>query len=58
MPAFLEQKLKERYGQTSDVPFKIMNSLGLMRGSQETQKGRDAEAKHKSDSKLMRLRKK
>jgi hypothetical protein len=46
MPRFLEEQLKSEYGQDSAVPYKIMNSLGYMRGNQETAKGRAAEAKH------------
>ena len=40
MPAKLEAKLKKEYGAKSDVPYKIMNKLGYMRGSKETAKGR------------------
>ncbi len=42
MPEFLEKKLKQQYGDDSDVPFKIMNA----KGSKETAKGRAAQAKH------------
>ena len=49
MPAFLEDKLKQEYGAKSDVPFKIMNSEGLMRGNQETLKGKQMQAKHQRD---------
>jgi hypothetical protein len=51
MPKFLEDKLKARYGEDSDIPYKIMNSRGLMRGNKETAKGRDAESKHERDMK-------
>jgi hypothetical protein len=46
MPKFLEKKLKKQYGAKSDVPYKIMNKMGLMKGSKETKKGREAEKKH------------
>jgi hypothetical protein len=48
MPKFLEKKLKARYGAKSDIPYKIMNRLGYMRGSKETAAGRAAEKKHKA----------
>jgi hypothetical protein len=46
MPAFLEKKLKSEYGSKSAVPYKIMNSLGYMRGNKETARGRAAQRKH------------
>jgi hypothetical protein len=46
MPAFLEAKLKRRYGKKSAIPYKIMNSIGAMRGNKETAKGRAMERKH------------
>lgn len=46
MPAFLEKKLKARYGKNSAIPYKIMNSIGAMRGNKETAKGRAMERKH------------
>lgn len=56
MPEFLERKLKKRYGEKSKVPYKIMNSIGAMRGSKETAKGREMERKHKRDQKRGRKR--
>jgi hypothetical protein len=50
MPKFLEKKLKAKYGKKSDIPYKIMNKLGFMRGSRETAEGRRAEKKHKMHS--------
>jgi hypothetical protein len=47
MPKFLEKKLKQRYGKDSDIPYKIMNKMGMMRGSKITAKGRKAEEKHR-----------
>lgn len=35
MPKALEQKLKKEYGANSDVPYKIMNKLGLMKGNKK-----------------------
>lgn len=49
MPAFLEAKLKQRYGANSAVPYKIMNSIGAMHGNKETAKGRAMDAKHERD---------
>jgi hypothetical protein len=48
MPKFLEDQLKAEYGADSDIPFKIMNAKGFMKGNKETAKGREAEAKHES----------
>lgn len=46
MPAFLEAKLKKRYGAKSAIPYKVMNKIGAMRGNKETAKGRGMQAKH------------
>jgi hypothetical protein len=46
MPKFLEDKLKSEYGAKSDIPYKVMNSIGAMRGNKETPKGARTEAKH------------
>lgn len=51
MPKFLEDELKAKYGAKSDVPFKIMNAIGAMRGSKETAKGAAMDAKHAADVK-------
>lgn len=48
-PKFLEMKLKKEYGANSNIPYKIMNSMGLTRGSKTTTKGKAMEAKHKAD---------
>jgi len=48
MPKFLEKKLKKEYGSDSDIPYKVMNRMGVMRGSKITAKGREMEKKHKS----------
>lgn len=49
MPKFLEDKLKKQYGEKSDVPYKIMNSIGAMRGNKETAKGAAMDRKHMQD---------
>lgn len=51
MPAFLEEKLKKEYGAKSSIPYAIMNSIGAMHGSKETDKGRAMAKKHSRDSK-------
>src|SRR5262245_32869365 len=47
MPEFLEAKLKRQYGADSDVPYRVMNAKGYMKGSKTTDKGRRAEAQHR-----------
>ena len=51
MPSFLERKLKAEYGQNSDIPYRVMNSIGAMHGNKETTKGKQMEAKHERDVK-------
>lgn len=46
MPKFLENKLKKEYGANSKIPYKVMNSIGAMRGSKETAKGKAMQKKH------------
>ena len=46
MPKFLKKKLKKQYGAKSAIPYKIMNSIGAMKGSKETAKGRAMQKKH------------
>lgn len=55
MPAFLEKKLKSRYGAKSKIPYKIMNSIGAMKGNKETAKGKAMAKKHASDMKHKRV---
>ena len=57
MPKFLETKLKKEYGENSAVPFKVMNKIGAMRGSKETEKGRAMEAKHEKDTAMSKATK-
>jgi len=52
MPKFLEKKLKEEYGADSDIPYKVMNSIGAMHGNKETEKGKEMEAKHAAHSRM------
>jgi hypothetical protein len=54
MPKFLESKLKKEYGEKSDIPYKVMNKLGFMKGNKETAKGERAESKHKALKKKMK----
>ena len=51
MPKFLERKLKKQYGAKSDIPYKIMNKMGVMHGSKETAKGKIMTKKHEKDMK-------
>jgi hypothetical protein len=46
MPKFLEQALKNEYGANSDIPYKVMNAKGYMRGNKETPAGRALQIKH------------
>ena len=48
MPKFLENKLKKEYGANSSVPYKVMNSIGAMKGNKETPKGKEMEKKHEA----------
>jgi hypothetical protein len=54
MPKFLEDKLKQEYGANSDIPYKIMNSMGAMHGSKITAKGEAMERKHDADAEAKR----
>lgn len=47
MPAFLEKKLREEYGDNPRAIYGTMNKMGAMRGNKETAKGREMERKHK-----------
>jgi hypothetical protein len=46
MPEFLEKKLKKEYGDNPHAIYGTMNKIGAMKGSKETKKGREMEAKH------------
>lgn len=52
MPKELEEKLKKEYGAKSDVPYKIMNKMGVMYGNKETKKGEAMDKKHKMAKKI------
>lgn len=58
MPKFLEEKLKKEYPGEPDAPYKVMNSLGLMKGNKETKKGRAEEKKHEVAMKMREPQKK
>ena len=49
MPKFLEAKLKDEYGANSDIPLKVMNSMGVMHGNKITENGMAMDAKHEAD---------
>ena len=57
MPKFLEKKLKKQYGGKSDIPYKIMNKMGLMNGGKETSKGMMTGKKHKRDNQIKAVKK-
>ena len=57
MPKFLEKKLKKQYGGKSDIPYKIMNKMGLMSENKETSKGMMAEKKHKRENQIKAIKK-
>lgn len=46
MPAFLEDKLREEYGDNDHAIYGTMNKIGAMHGNKETEKGREMERKH------------
>ncbi len=52
MPRRLEAKLKKEYGASSDIPYKVMNELGYMKGNKETAKGRRLDVKERVKSKM------
>lgn len=47
-PKFLEHKLQKEYGKKSDIPYKIMNKIGAMKGNKETAKGKAMEKVHRA----------
>lgn len=56
MPKFLEDKLKAEYGADSSIPYKVMNSIGAMRGNKETPKGAAMARKHQAKNAAVRVR--
>ena len=57
MPKELEDKLKKEYGADSDVPYKVMNSMGVMHGNKETEKGKHMESAARKAQKRIAARK-
>lgn len=55
MPKFLENKLKKEYGAKSSIPYKIMNKMGVMKGSKETAKGVAMDKHHSGTGTRSRL---
>lgn len=51
MPKFLEDKLRQEYGNNKSAIFGTMNKLGAMKGNKETEKGREMQAKHDAKKK-------
>lgn len=54
MPKFLEQKLKEEYGDNPHAIYGTMNKIGSMHGNKETKKGREMERKHEAKTKALK----
>ena len=42
MPKELEQKLKKQYGVRSDIPYKIMNKMGVLHPQKAMDKARES----------------
>jgi hypothetical protein len=57
MPAFLEKKLDKEHPNEPTAKYKIMNSLGVMKGNKETAKGRREEKKHDAKSRALTKKK-
>jgi len=51
MPAFLEKKLKKQYPNNPNAVYGTLNAIGAMKGSKETAKGKQMQAKHDKDMK-------
>lgn len=49
MPKFLEAKLKAEYPGNPSAVYGTMNKLGVMKGNQETPKGKALQAKHEAN---------
>lgn len=49
MPKFLEDKLRQEYGDNDRAIFGTLNAIGAMHGNKETAKGRAMDAKHAAD---------
>lgn len=46
MPKFLEDKLRQEYGDNPHAIYGTMNKIGAMKGNKETAKGRRMQKKH------------
>ena len=53
MPEFLEKKLDKEYPNEPKAKYKILNSIGAMKGNKETSKGRAMEKNHDSKTKAL-----
>lgn len=51
MPKFLEARLKKEYPNNPRAVYGTLNSVGSMKGSRETAKGKGMQAKHDRDLK-------
>lgn len=51
MPNFLIAKLKKEYPDKPSAVYGTLNNLGFMHGNKETEKGKEADAKHVEDVK-------
>jgi hypothetical protein len=51
MPAFLEDKLKQEYGNDPHAVYGTLNKIGAMHGNKPTAKGDAMQAKHDADVK-------
>lgn len=56
MPDFLIKKLKKEYPNNPGAVYGTLNDEGYMHGNQETEKGREIEAKHNRLAKAKKLR--
>jgi len=54
MPQFLEQKLKQKYPGNPHAVYGTLNAIGAMHGNQETEKGREMDAKHAARQTLLK----
>ena len=52
MPEFLEERLKREYPGNSRAVFGTLNKIGAMKGNQETELGRQMQAKHERDQQV------
>jgi hypothetical protein len=55
MPAFLEAKLRQEYGDNPRAIYGTMNKIGAMKGNKETAKGRRMQKKHEAKAGMRKL---